>query len=411
MSADAEAITHLKRGLSIREAIEDADCRTKWELELNLALVTPTISAYGYTSPELGAILERVLELSGSAAVTRAVFPALYGRLSFEAATGSIDKALVHAREALNLARQLADGEGTAIQRHSLGSLLLYQGRPRSATKILEGALPELEHDKYNSSAFEYGQDHYALTASYLSLAMWMLGRIDEARPYRERAFQRAEVLRHMNTSCLVRAFAGGVFGALCGEPDSTKRAATELLEMATEHKLPVWLPTGTILLGQALAEAGHLREGIEKMQAGAAGLKAIHIWFLQPLFTPWIATAFIQCGRPDEAQTALEDGWTVSKGGEHWMDAELHRVQGELLLIRFESRHDDVERHFLKALEIARKQCASALELRAASSLARLWKTQGHEARASALLRSVCEKFPEGAHTKAPETAKETLR
>jgi DNA-binding response OmpR family regulator/class 3 adenylate cyclase/tetratricopeptide (TPR) repeat protein len=400
MSADAEAITHFKRGLSLLDSIEDTDSRTKWDLELNLALITPVISAYGYTSAKLEAVLDRVLELSRSAAVTRAVFPALYGRLSFEAATGFIDKALIHAREALNLARELPDGEGTAIQRHSLGSLLLYRGRPRSAMRILEGALSELEHDKYQSSAFEYGQDHYVLTASYLCLATWVLGRIDEARHYQERAFERAKALRHMNTSCIVQTFAGGIFGALCRESDSTKRAATELLNMATEHKLPVWLPTGTILLGQALTEAGHVREGIEKMQAGSAGLKAIHIWFLQPLFTSWIATACISCGLADEAQAALEDGWTVSKGGEHWMDAELHRLQGELLLIRSGSRHDDVERHFLSALEIARKQCASALELRAASSLAWLWKAQGHEARASALLTSVCGKFPEGADT-----------
>jgi class 3 adenylate cyclase/predicted ATPase len=410
MSADAEAITHLKRGLSVLDPIEDADSRTKWNLELNLALVTPVISAYGYTSAELEAVLDRVLELSSAAAVTRAIFPALYGRVSFEAATGFIDKALVHAREALNLARQLSDGEGTAIQRHSLGSLLLYRGRPRSAMRILEGVLPELEHDRYRSSAFEYGQDHYVLIASYLSFAMWVLGRIDEARHYRERAFQRAEALGHINTSCLVRAFAGGIFGALCRDSDSTKRAATELLNMAAEHKLPVWLPTGTMLLGQALAETGQVREGLEKMRAGVAGLKAIHIWFLQPLFTSWIATAFITCGHADEAQAALEDGWTVSQGGEHWMDAELHRVQGELFLIRAESQHEDAERHFLSALEIARKQCASALELRAASSLARLWKAQGHEARACELVASVCGKFPKGADTTDLNTARELL-
>jgi DNA-binding response OmpR family regulator/class 3 adenylate cyclase/tetratricopeptide (TPR) repeat protein len=410
MSADAEAITHLKRGLSILESIEDADCRTKWDLELNLALVTPVISAYGYTSAEFEGVLDHVLELSGSAAVTRAVFPALYGRVSFEAATGFIDKALVHAREALGLARQLSDGEGTAIQRHSLGSLLLYRGRPRSAMRILEGVLPELEHDRYRSSAFEYGQDHYALISSYLSLAMWVLGRIEEARRYRERALERAEALRHLNTSCIVQAFAGGMFGALCREPHSIKQAATALLDMAAEHKLPVWLPTGTILLGQALAEDGHVHEGLEKMRAGAAGLKAIHIWFLQPVFTSWIATACLSCGLADEGQAALEDGWTVSKGGEQWMDAELHRLQGELLLVRSGSQHDHVERHFFSALEISRKQCASALELRAATSLARLWKAQGHDARASALLTSVCGKFPEGAHTKDLETARGLL-
>jgi class 3 adenylate cyclase/tetratricopeptide (TPR) repeat protein len=400
MSADAEAITHLKRGLSLLDSVEDADSRTKWDLELNLALVTPVISAYGYTSSELEAALDRVLELSSSAAVTRAVFPALYGRSTFEAATGFIDKALVHAREALNLARELSDGEGTAIQRHSVGSLLLWRGRPSSAMRILAGALSELEQDKYRSSAFEYGQDLYVLTASYLCLAAWMCGHIEEARRYRERAFERAKVLRHLNTSCLAQAFAGGIFGALCREPDATKHAATELLNIATEHRLPVWLPTATMLLGQALTEVGQVREGIEKMRAGAAGLKAIHIWFLQPLCTSWIATACISCGLAEEAQAALEDGWSVSKGGEHWMDAELHRLQGELLLIRSESQHDDAERHFLSAVEIARKQCACALELRAASSLARLWKAHGHEARACALLTSVCGKFPEGADT-----------
>ena len=378
-SADAEAISHLKRGLALLDFIENLSSRRQLALELDLALVAPTISVHGYTSAELNEVLTRVLGLSGSTA-TRAIFPVLYGRLTFEVATGFLDQAVVHSREALNLARQLVDGEGIAIQQASLGSLLLFGGRIRSATKILERVLPELEQDKYSSSAFEYGQDMYALTAAYLSLAMWVGGRIDEAYRYRQRAFERAKALRHLNTSCIVQAFAGGSLGAICREPDRTKLAATELLKMASEHNLPVWSPTGTILLGQALAEVGHVSEGIAKMQTGISGLTALHIRVFRPLHASWLASACVACGLADEGRAALADCWSVSKGGEHWMDAELHRLEGEILLIRG-NQHEAAERQFLRAIEIARRQCALAWESRARCSLARLLEAQTREA------------------------------
>jgi DNA-binding response OmpR family regulator/predicted ATPase len=392
-SADAEATSHLRRGLSLLGSVNDNAAKGTWELEFNLALVTPFIATYGYTSAELEAVLNRVLELSSSTAVTRSIFPALYGRLSFEAVAGRVDQALIHAREALGLAKQLSDAEGTAVQRHSVGSLLLFRGCFHDATKILEEALPELQQEQHDRAAFEYGQDHYAVTASYLCWASWVVGRDRQARGYQLSAIARANLLGHMNTLCLVEALAEGIFGALRDDLVVTRQAAVKLLKMAEKHKLPVWLPTGTILLGHALAGTGQTREGLERMEAGAASLRAIGIRFLQPLFASWIATASIQCGRAAEGQDALEYGWSVSDSGEHWTDAELHRLQGEILLSQRRPDPDEVERHLLKALEVAQEQCALAWELRAIKSLARLWNEMGREEAARALLESASGK------------------
>ena len=392
ISANAEAISQLNRGLSLVTSIGEPEAQSRWRLELSLALLTPLISTYGYTSPELNTTLDSLLQLSKLKPVTREIFPVLYGRLTFEVATGFLDKALGHAWEALRHAKLLSDGEGTGIQRHSIGSLLLYRGRLRSATRILLTALPEFEEEKYTNSAYVFGQDHYVLVASYLGISHWLLGFTEEAFQYAERALRRARSLKHPNTLCLALTFAGCFLPAFCQNPEKVRIAASELLELASTHQLSIWLPTGTILLGQALVEMDCFEEGIEKMQTAVSTLERHHLRFGLPLWASWIASACVQSGRLEEGRAALARGWSVSKFGEHWMDAELHRLEGELLLADSGATQiNNVERHFLTGLQTAKKQCSRSLELRASNSLARFYDSQGESEKANALLTSTC--------------------
>ena len=390
ISANAEAISQLNRGFSLATSIGEPEAQSRWRLQLSLALLTPLISIYGYASPELNTALDSLLQLSKFKPITREIFPVLYGRVTFEVATGFLDKALSHAWEALRHAKLLSDGEGTGIQRHSIGSLLLYRGRLRSATRILLTALPEFEEEKYTNSAYVYGQDHFVLVASYLAVSHWLLGSADEASQYAEKALQRARSLKHPNTLCLALTFAGGFLPAFCQNPEKVRIAASELIELASTHQLSIWLPTGTILLGQALVEMDCVEEGIEKMQTGVSTLERHHLRFGLPLWASWIASACVQSGQLDEGRAALARGWSVSKFGEHWMDAELHRLEGELLLADSDvAQINNVEQHFLMALKTGKKQCSRSLELRASNSLVQFYRSQGETEKANALLTS----------------------
>ena len=90
-----------------------------------------------------------------------------------------------------------------------------------------------------------------------------------------------------------------------------------------------------------------------------------------------------------------------VTKTGERFAEAELHRVKGELLLARTPADPAGAEASFRDALEVARRQSAKSYELRAARSLARLWQQQGRKEEARELLAPVYDWFTEGFDTR----------
>src|SRR5262249_6992012 len=151
------------------------------------------------------------------------------------------------------------------------------------------------------------------------------------------------------------------------------------------EHGLSLWLAEGIILHGWALVEQGHKEEGLAQMQQGLATLQATGskpgLLFALRL----LATAYRKAGLVEEGLSVLAEALaTVDKTGGHFYEAELYRLKGELTLKQSgvqglaSSVQKEAEECFWKAIEIARKQQAKSLELRAVMSLSRLWQQQG---------------------------------
>ena len=146
-------------------------------------------------------------------------------------------------------------------------------------------------------------------------------------------------------------------------------------------------------------------------MQLGLAAWRATGAETLRPYFLALLAEASAQMEQREEGLTLLAEALALTNDREErrW-EAELYRLKGELLLARATGQDTEAETCFRKALEIARRQQAKSLELRAAMSLARLWQGQGKRAAACQVLAEVYDWFTEGFDTADLQKAKALL-
>ena len=146
-------------------------------------------------------------------------------------------------------------------------------------------------------------------------------------------------------------------------------------------------------------------------MRGGLGAWQAMGIEAGQPYWLSLLAEAYTRTGQVEETSRLLAEAlFLVHKNAEHWWEAELHRLTGELLLKQADAEEREAETSFRQALDIARRQQAKSLELRAAMSQARLWQQQGKRAEAHALLAPVYGWFTEGFDTADLQEAKALL-
>ena len=187
-------------------------------------------------------------------------------------------------------------------------------------------------------------------------------------------------------------------------------------MTLATEQGFPFWLALGAILRGWALAEQGQGEEGIAQIRQGLAAWQATGAKAVRPYYFALLAEACGQEGQTEEGLTLLAEALDlVHETEEQFWEAELYRLKGELSLkSKVPGAKSQVENEaeacFLKAIEIARRQQAKSLELRAVMSLSRLWQQQGKREKARKLLAEIYGWFTEGFDTKDLQEAKGLL-
>jgi predicted ATPase len=183
------------------------------------------------------------------------------------------------------------------------------------------------------------------------------------------------------------------------------------MIALSSEHGFSYWAGVGTFGRARALVNQGKLEEGIAGMLAIREALRAAGALMGLPVMLVNLAEAHGKAGQAEEGLAFIDEAQGfVAKSGERSVEAEVHRVKGELLLARSPSDYAEVETAFREALEVARRQSAKSPELRAATSLARLWQQQGREKEARALLAPVTGWFTEGFDTRDLKDAQALL-
>jgi predicted ATPase/DNA-binding winged helix-turn-helix (wHTH) protein len=398
-SAHQEAIAHLTQGLALLATLPAGRERVQQELALQLALGNALIPTRGYT-PAVEIIYSRAQELCQQLGETPQVFPVLRGLVATDAQRGKLQTALAHGETFFHLAQRQHEPALLLEAHRILASLWLHLGGFACAHKhVLRGqALYDVE--QHHAHVFLYAQDPGVSCLIYAALLQWFLGYPDQAIQRGDEALTLAQGLAHPHSLAFAQSFLATV-QQLCWAARPAQAWAEASIALCREQGFAFRLARGTILRGWALAAQGHSEEGIAQMQEGLAAHRATGIALGLTYYLALLAEGYGYAGQMDKGLMVVREALaTVHTTGERWWKAELYRLQGELLLSGSRDTHEEAERCFHRALAIARHQHAQSWELRAATSLSRLWQQQGKGAEARQLLAEVYGWFTEGFDT-----------
>jgi predicted ATPase len=245
---------------------------------------------------------------------------------------------------------------------------------------------------------------------SFGSLAAWQLGFPDTALAMRRDGLALAEAVSHP-FSVTIALWGMGILALLRRDSSELRVTGETMIAHCQEKGFAPFIPVGKIFRGGALAAEGSLAQGVADIREGIAGVRSKGTEYAVPTFLAWMAALCLAGGQMEQGVTALEEGLAMSeKNADRFSLPEFHRLKGELLLAAPRRAESAAEACFREAIEIARAQDGKVFELRATTSLARLWGARDRRAEARALLAPICGWFTEGLETKDLREAKELL-
>jgi len=277
-------------------------------------------------------------------------------------------------------------------------------------------ALPHLEqgitlYDAQPQHPRQNLQNPGVACRAYAAWALWWLGYPERALQRGQEALTLAAELAHPYSTAYAWWFTAVLHQCRREAPRAHERAVATLA-LATEHAFPFWWAMGTWLYGWVLAEQGQKEDGIAQMRQGVTAWRATGAAVFVPTYLATLAEVCGNAGQEADAQALVREALAlVEDTGERCWEAELYRLQGELLWARSAAEHMEAERCLHQALALARRQQAKSFELRAAMSLSRLWQQQGKRVEARELLAPIYGWFTEGFDTADLQDAKALLK
>lgn len=402
LSANAEAIGHLMNGLEALKSIPETRRRDELELDLQTALGMPLMATKGYGAPETGAAHARAQELCERLGRSQQQhFPILYGQWAYRAAGGEWSKGRQLAEDFLGRAELHADRAMKLVGHRILGFSLAHIGDLLAGREQIEQALALYDPGQHRSLAFRFGQDQRAAGLAILSMILWLSGFPERASETMDRATKALEELNHFNSRGYVLAWGAATLAHLRRDAAAVRLHADAVISLSEEHGLRLWLAHGKIFRGWASGAQGSPSESVPQILEGMAECRAARHRMRAPYHLSLFAETLHRSGKTDEALRALAEAvMLVAETEERWCEAELHRLTGEMLLSLTTPNASKAEACYRSAIAVAQAQGAKMLELRAAASLARLWRDHGKCAEAYELLAPVYGWFSEGLGT-----------
>ena len=408
-SAMMEAMVQLDKGLELLKAIPDANAVRQQEIKFLTTRAVALRIAKGYGSDELLATLVRARELCQTHGDPRQMFQILFG--IWTATVGRADwlsgKRL--AEECLAIAQNETDSAMLIEAHRLLGSTAVYMAEHHTAERHLSDALQLYEPEKHRANVLRYGYDPGTTCNGYISWALWLEGKIVEALA--ASAASRRLAIESEHAPSLALAYGWSAVLHLCTHDlKALGDVTSKLVGHCEEFGFPHWLALGKIGRGWFWARTGRVDDGLESLQVGIEEFRSLWGGFLVSAWLVCLADILRLKGRFTEARAALDDSLRmIERSNERIWKAENHRVCGEVA--RDAGEFSEAAAAFELAIHTAREQSARCLELRAATSLARLWRDQGKIAEARDLVAPVYNWFTERLDTPVLEEARKLLQ
>jgi predicted ATPase len=415
-SALVEAIAQFTRALDQIAKLPATPALRREQIKLQVAIITPLMHIKGQTAPETKAALERARLLMQHAEALGEpvedpllIFSVLHGFFTANYTAFDGDALRDLAAQILALAEKQGITAPMMIGHRVTGNSLLATGSIPEAREHLDRALALYDPAEHRRLATRFGQDHRMAILCHRALALWMLGYPKAALGDAEYALKDARETGQAATLMYALQWTS-MTHALCGDYAGANALLDELATLAEEQGAALWKPLRMMYQGGLLVQAGKATDAVQMITSGWASWQSMGA-STQGRVRSDLAQAYAELGQFDDARRCVSEALTmIDTTNERWYEAEVNRIAGEV--VRKSPARDaaQAEGYFERALAVARQQQAKSWELRAAMSMARLWRDQGKPQQARELLAPVYGWFTEGFDTRDLKEAKALL-
>jgi predicted ATPase len=409
-SAHVEAISHLRTGLALLQTLPETPERTRREVDILIVLGASLIATKGYGASEVEQTYSRAQHLCGHLENPQQRFPVLRGLWIYYLARSALQTAYTLSEQLLALAQQTQDPVMLPLAHRAVGTTLFYLGATADAHTHFTQGIALYDPQQHHVAAFLYGDDASVMCHTYTAWTLWGLGYPDQGLARSHKAVTLARQIGYPFSLDFALNWAA-MFHQFRREMRAAQERAEAAISLTQEQGFPFGMAFGAMLRGWALVQQGQTQEGIEQITQGLMTYRATGPELLRPYFLALLAEAHGTTGEPEAGLTVLAEALAlVDTTGERVWEPELYRLKGELLLHQSLDNQAEAESCFYHAIHIAQSQQVKSWELRAATSLARLWQQQGKRQEAYELLAPVYGWFTEGFDTADLQEAKALL-
>jgi class 3 adenylate cyclase/predicted ATPase len=393
-SANIEALNHFNRALDLLKELPQSPERNALELELLLARGAPLLSVKGYASDEMEQNYRRARDLLPEQSGSVDQFIAIRGLWVFHLVRGHLANARGLAEDLLALAHR-EQSPDLLIEAHlALGVTCFFLGRFDEARTHLSATKSLDDPNRQHSQGFFF-QDPGISARSFLARTFWILGEIEHVEPLALEAIGLARALEHPFTMVFALTSLSWIYAG-ARNAKRTLELTDEAIAVSTQYSFELGLAWATASQGWALTESGQ-EEGLAKLIDGLSATRATGANTNNTFMLALLADVYLRRDRIDEGLTTIEEAQKLAVAVEElFWQAELFRLKGELLLKQSDESVQEAEECLCEALKIAQDQHATMLELRAATSLAKLWRKLNKMDDAKSILNAVYSRFNE---------------
>jgi len=371
--ANEDAISLLTHSLELLKLLPASSKRDKQELSLQLALAPIYRVTKGWTAPELERVLDRALALCDTVGDDVQRAQTLYGLQSVYIVQAKLEKVQLGFDEMHTLYQRSLGSEPPPFAGMMLAGARLHLGRITEANAQFAEAIAAHDPDQLLHIQESQGVNYAAHARAWQAHTLWCLGYPQQALSRGLDAVKRVQNLDQPFNRVLVSTYLAMLQQLRAAEAVARKQAE-EALTLSSMFQAPYYRAWAAILVSYALALEQPDEERIGRLRGSIADFKASSARLRLPYYLSLLAHVCKKAGHAEEGLAAIDEALAEARAhNERWWDAELHRLRGELLLMRGADA-SDVEAAMLRAIEIARSQQARSLELRATMSLTRLY-------------------------------------
>jgi predicted ATPase/class 3 adenylate cyclase len=413
-SALIEAAGQLTRALDQIATLPSTPELRREQIKLQVALLNPLMHTKGFAAPETKAAVERAHFLIQQAEAhgeppedPLLLFSVLYGIVIANSVALKGDVMRELAAQFLALAEKQGATAPRVIGHRLVGASLALTGDIWESRAHYDQALALYDPAEHRQLVTRFGQDVGVAALSYRSFALWVLGHPEAALKDAEDAVKSAREIGQAATLMLALSLAS-VTHSLCGNYTMAIAQVDEVIPLANQKAAMFWKVQANLARGLALALSDKAIAAVQVITSNVAALRAAGATVWLPMWLSYLASGHALLGQHNDARSCMAEAMIVMETTkERWFEAEVYRVAGEIALLSSELDAAKAEDYFQRALAVARQQQAKSWELRAAMSLARLWRDQGKVQQARELLAPVYGWFTEGFDTRDLKEAK----